>query len=132
MPKNNSADYDVGYRKPPKSTRFKKGHSGNPTGRAKSVRNLKTELGEELAEAIQIREQGKAKKVTKQRALIKALTARALQGDAKSATLIFNMVFKLFHPEMAPESLAPLAEEDKAIIEGFFQRRQSPESGEDK
>ena len=28
-------DYDVGYRKPPKHSQFKKGVSGNPRGRVK-------------------------------------------------------------------------------------------------
>ena len=131
MKKNNSADYEVGYRKPPKATRFKKGLSGNPAGRVKSVRNLKTELGEELAEVIQIREQGKTKKITKERALIKAQMAKAAQGDTKAASLIIDMVFKLFHPGVVPESPPPLSEEDRAIIDGHFQRRQSPQSGED-
>ena len=31
--------YRVGYGKPPKRTRFKKGHSGNPKGRKKGSRN---------------------------------------------------------------------------------------------
>ncbi len=42
--------YDVGYRKPPKHTRFKPGQSGNPRGRPKGTKNLKTDLIEELGE----------------------------------------------------------------------------------
>jgi len=29
------SDYDIGYKKPPKDTRFRKGQSGNPAGRRK-------------------------------------------------------------------------------------------------
>ena len=32
-----SASYEVGYKRPPKHTRFKKGHSGNPKGRPKGT-----------------------------------------------------------------------------------------------
>jgi len=56
-------DYDVGYRKPPKSSRWRKGQSGNRSGRQKGVRNLKTELTEELGEIINIKEQGLARTV---------------------------------------------------------------------
>src|SRR5260370_17883013 len=42
-PKRNSPmnteenDYEVGYRKPPVATRFKKGQSGNPSGKPKKI-----------------------------------------------------------------------------------------------
>ena len=44
--------YEVGYGKPPTNTRFRKGQSGNRTGRPKGVKNFKTELSEELEEKI--------------------------------------------------------------------------------
>ena len=36
--------YEVGYRRPPKDTQFRLGHSGNPRGRRKGLRNLVTEF----------------------------------------------------------------------------------------
>ena len=38
----------VGYKHPPKHTRFKPGQSGNPRGRPKRARSLKAEFLEEL------------------------------------------------------------------------------------
>jgi len=35
-----SNDYEVGYKKPPKQGRFKKGQSGNPRGRPSGTKNL--------------------------------------------------------------------------------------------
>jgi Family of unknown function (DUF5681) len=32
---NNEKDFEVGYKKPPVTTRFKKGQSGNPSGKKK-------------------------------------------------------------------------------------------------
>ena len=49
-------DYEVGYGKPPKAGRFKPGQSGNPRGRPKGTLNLKTDLQQELAERISVRE----------------------------------------------------------------------------
>ena len=67
MPK----EYTVGYRKPPKATRFKPGQSGNPKGRPKGSPNLAADLSTELGELITVREGGAAQRVSKQRALIK-------------------------------------------------------------
>jgi len=45
------------------------------------VKNLETEIAEELAETIVIKEGGLTKTVTKRRAMIKRLIGRVLQGD---------------------------------------------------
>ena len=42
-----NADYEVGYAKPPQSSRFKPGRSGNPNGRPKGARNKLPALNEE-------------------------------------------------------------------------------------
>ena len=69
-------DYKVGYGKPPKSGQFKRGKSGNPKGRPKGSLKLATDLAAELSEQITVREDGKARRVSKQRALIKSLMAK--------------------------------------------------------
>ncbi len=42
--KQSNVNYEVGYKKPPHSTRFKKGVSGNPGGRPSAKRNLSKKL----------------------------------------------------------------------------------------
>jgi hypothetical protein len=74
-----SKEYAVGYRKPPKATRFKPGQSGNPKGRPKGSPNLASDLSAELGEEITVREGGQARHISKQRALIKSLMAKALK-----------------------------------------------------
>src|SRR4051794_14256830 len=76
-----AADYEIGYGKPPPEARFRKGRPGNPRGRPKGTKNLKTDLQEELSQWIPIRDQGRSRRISKQRALIKSLIARALQGN---------------------------------------------------
>jgi hypothetical protein len=116
-------DYDVGYGKPPPATRFKKGQSGNPRGRAKGNRNLKTDLTDELAERILIKEDGLPRKVSKQRALVKTLAAKALKGDTRAATLVLNMVWRILEKEPPLAPAVDLSAEDKAILEEFLRRQ---------
>lgn len=77
--------YKVGYGKPPVHSRFKPGRSGNPRGRPDGSKNLKTDLLEELAERIVIREGDRRIRVSKQRALIKTQVARGLNGNDRAA-----------------------------------------------
>ena len=114
-----SDDYEVGYGQPPKHAQFKKGQTGNPKGRPKGTKNLKTDLQEELEEKIVITEGGAGKKISKQRALIKSMMAKAVNGDARAQTLLFNMILKLMLTEAADASEGELTATDIAILEDF-------------
>jgi hypothetical protein len=116
-------DDKVGYRKPPARTRFRPGQSGNPNGRPKGSVNLRTDLRSELSEQIRIREGERSLKVSKQRAMLKALVAKALKGDARAANVVLTLVGKLFEPEAAAEQVPALTSDDHAILERFLARR---------
>ena len=62
---NERCDYDVGYKKPPAHTRFRKGRSGNPRGRPKGSANYLTVLRRVLAQKVTISEGGNSRKITK-------------------------------------------------------------------
>ena len=116
-------DYQVGYRKPPQHTQFKKGRSGNPKGRPSGAKNLKTELEEELREMIMVREGDSRKPVSKQRALLKSMMAKAVQGDTRAAALIANMVYRLLSDNEPQTSDADaLGDDDLAILENHERR----------
>ena len=83
-----SEDDGVGYKKPPKHSRFKKGQSGNPKGRPKGRKNMATHLDRILNERIRIKEGDKVFKITKGEAMLKSLMQKALKGDAKAISLM--------------------------------------------
>jgi hypothetical protein len=78
-------DYEVGYGKPPRQTRFSKGQSGNPRGRPRGTKNLKTLLLEILSEQIIATANGRRRKITKAAAIVIQLVNRAATGDLASA-----------------------------------------------
>ncbi len=116
------SDYEVGYKKPPSRTRFKKGESGNPKGRPKATKNLKTDLMEELRERILLREGTTQKRVSKQRALVKSLTAKAIKGDTRAASAILGMIYRLLEDETPAQDDAPLSGEARAVLESLEAR----------
>ena len=116
-------DYDVGYRKPPKHTRFKPGQSGNPRGRPKGTKNLKTDLAEELGEKIEIREGERSRKVSKQRALIKSQTNKAIKGDTRAAAFLGSMMMRLLDTGEGGEEVEEIFTEGERDILGAFQER---------
>jgi hypothetical protein len=112
--------YRVGYRRPPLHSRFMPGQSGNPKGRPKGVKNLKTDLEEEMREFITVTEGGQARRVTKQRAAIKMLTAKAIKGETRSIDVLVNWIVKLIpivEKEMEKTELD--AEDQKILLEAL-------------
>jgi hypothetical protein len=115
-------DAKIGYKRPPRHTRFRPGQSGNPSGRPKGTQNLATDLGEELAERIPIREGERRLFVSKQRAILKALIAKALEGDTRATSIVLRLVEQVVAPEAATAGSpgADLSADDRAILDRFI------------
>ena len=128
-----SDDYEIGYGKPPKHTRFKPGKSGNPKGRPKGTKNLATDLSEELAEKIVVNEGGRQLKISKQRAMIKSLLAKALKGDTRAATVLLKLLIDAEQATTKNAVVEALSEDDQAILARFAERvlKNSTQSRED-
>jgi Family of unknown function (DUF5681) len=118
---NDDGEHDVGYKRPPKHTRFRPGQSGNPAGRRKNVRNFKTDLMEELREIIVIRENGHERKISKQRAFIKAMVAAAIKSDVRAINAVVACT-RNFGAGIDEETPDAVDIEDLDILEAFVTR----------
>jgi hypothetical protein len=103
---HNSEQNGGGHGHPPKHGQFKKGQSGNPKGRPKKVSSFKADLAAELQEKLSLTENGKERKISKQRAFCKTLVAAAIKKDirAVNALLACMRYFGVGSEEMAAET----------------------------
>jgi hypothetical protein len=84
-------DYEVGYGKPPKNTRFQKGRSGNPKGRPRKSLDFYAELIKESNSLITITENGQQKHISKHNVAIKQLMTQAMTGRTHAQRIYFPL-----------------------------------------
>jgi Family of unknown function (DUF5681) len=102
MSNENQNEYEVGYKKPPLASRYKKGKSGNPSGKRKEVAE-DLDPGKVLQEIdneeIIVTIDGKRKRMRKGEIHFRQLFTKAIKGDLTAARLIAKKAAKYFGPE---------------------------------
>ena len=82
---------DVGYGKPPKATRFRKGRSGNPKGRPRGDENLLSVFKRMVTKRIKMREGDRWRTITMADAIILQNVRAALQRDQIAMSNIIRL-----------------------------------------
>jgi hypothetical protein len=113
-------DFEVGYGKPPVATRFKKGQSGNPSGKPKKIAR-KLDPGKILQsidnEEITVKIDGKEKRIQKGEVYFRQLFNKAIKGSLSDARLIASMAARHFGLESeAPGETRFIIEPDKKLV----------------
>jgi hypothetical protein len=117
MPPDNERDYEVGYGKPPRHTRFKPGRSGNPRGRPSGSKNLSTLLNEALNEPVIVAENGGQRKISKRRAIIKQLVNQSAKADLRATKILLDILQEIERTEPAPSETSSFGPADEKVIE---------------
>jgi hypothetical protein len=89
--KPSDAAHEVGYGKPPKATRFRKGRSGNPKGRRSGDENLLSVFKRMATKRIKIREGDQSRTITMADAIILQNYKAALQKDQIAMSNIIRL-----------------------------------------
>jgi hypothetical protein len=115
---NANDDYKVGYGRPPLNTRFKKGESGNPKGRRKGRKNLKTLVVEELFRPVSVREaDGRTRRIPLIQAALRNLGTRSVK-ETRAATIALGLLDRIEDAAGAPGAIEmhDLLAEDREIL----------------
>jgi hypothetical protein len=115
-------DYDVGYGKPPKHSRFKPGQSGNPRGPKKGSRGLRKDLHKALGSTHSIRVNGRTITGTAQELAVIALTMRAAAGDIRANRQLFDLTMKIFGPDDRGRERGNLSSLDQELFDRLMRR----------
>jgi hypothetical protein len=99
-------DYEIGYGKPPKSGQFKKGISGNPSGRPKKPSDFLSALLREANSKVPITEKGKRKMVKMIDVVAKQVMTKAATGNIQSQRLLY-MLLQQAQERAAEEQSSP-------------------------
>ncbi len=84
-------DYEVGYGKPPRHTRFKKGEpSANPRGRP--AKNLMALLVEGLNKPVVVTEDGQRRTITVREAIVTQLINKSATADLRATKMLLDMI----------------------------------------
>jgi hypothetical protein len=112
---NDSADDRVGYGRPPKQHRFKKGQSGNPKGGRRAQKSFITLVADVLDEKVPVLVAGKRTMVSTIEVVAKQLANKAAAGDHRATKLLVGLM-------SSPEWKAASAESNPPNGEGARER----------
>jgi hypothetical protein len=123
-----TADYAVGYGKPPRHSGFQKGRSGNPKGRPKGSKNFATLLTEALDEKVQVTEDGRRRRIAKRELVIKQLVNKSAAADLRAIKQLTDIVQGIegrtgaAHPPPSPQAFTAADEEVIAELRKRIER----------
>jgi hypothetical protein len=121
-------DYEVGYGKPPKHSRFRKGQSGNSAGRPKGSINIQSEMKRLLVRKTEIKVNGAIQRIPRSRVLCLALIQKGMAGDVRAISKIIDIA----GPETADElkaTAASLTSADLDLLRRALAREDEANSG---
>ena len=124
MPKD-ERQFEVGYRKPPRSSQFTKGKSGNPKGRPKGSKNLATIVLWESRQPVRVKGPRGTRTVTKLEATVMQLGNKAAQGELRATREFLPLVQRSEETLTAESGTLRIHELDQRVMQSLRQRMEN-------
>jgi hypothetical protein len=117
-------DYEVGYGKPPRHSRFKKGESSaNPRGRPR--KEMATLLFEGLNKKVVVTENGRRRRITLREAITRQLINQSASADLRATKMLLDMIKDAEKQAAAappPEPSPRFTKADEEVVETLIER----------
>ena len=125
--------YEVGYKKPPARTRFRAGQSGNPMGRPRGSKGLKTLIRESLSQKVLARTASGEKKISRIEGVIHKTIELAMKGNARALTQLLGLYAAAVPdaPEVSTSSTPEdLSATDQTILASYLADLRGQDDGQ--
>jgi Family of unknown function (DUF5681) len=112
--------YEVGYRRPPKATRFVPGVSGNSKGRPKGARGFAAQLMAAFQKKIVVTDNGRTRKLTTFEVVLRRLANDAMRGEPSAIKLWLALAERYLVSSESPVEVRDLVTEDFRILAEYL------------
>ena len=114
------AEDRVGYRRPPRHSRFQPGQSGNPGGRPLGVKSLSDIVRKIVGQKVTVTENGRTRRIPRIEAILLRAASEASRGDAASLRLVLQLAERHGESAQTGAERETIAAEDVAILRRYF------------
>lgn len=129
-PAGTDTDEIVGYRRPPKHSRFQPGRSGNPRGRLRGVKSLSEIVRKIVGQKVTVTENGRVRRVPRLEAILLRAAGEASRGDARALRLLLQLTERYGENPQTSGERENLAAEDITILRRYLPDLEEPSSAE--
>jgi hypothetical protein len=114
------ADNRVGYRRPPRHSRFQPGRSGNPRGRPRGVKSLSDIVRKIVGQKVTVTENGRVRRVPRLEAILLRAAGEASRGDARALRLLLQLTERYGESAQTGAEYEMTGVEDLAILRRYL------------
>jgi hypothetical protein len=124
------ADHRIGYRRPPRHSRFRPGQSGNPRGRPPGVKSLSDIVRKIIGQKVTVTENGRARRIPRLEAILLRAAGEASRGDPPALRMLLQLTERYGESAQTGAEREMMGAEDLAILRRYLPDFDDPSPAE--